>query len=173
MSTTYCPAIAPDATLDSGAGFSPESNIVYGFVTMQTDGSLFSLTQLTQTARLMNYCITQLSRLEDDWDSSDALAPTPPIVNAMSDFVRLLDRRLFDAGTDWQKPTCFATPTGGIELFWRGTQFHLSALVEPEEGDTVIVLYGDGVTRSKLLRLSAEEAAGYVMNRLCDREAGR
>ena len=112
--------------------------------------------------------LSELARLEDDWDGEDALAPSSDTINSMKLFVNYLDRCLYYAGTPPTTPDCFATPTGGVELSWRGNQFFLSALVETDTPGRIIVLDGDGITRSHYYEWECPDAARYIAKRLSD-----
>jgi len=124
---------------------------------------------LSPTLRLVDDLVTRLSALEDDWDGDEAVAPTSYVVNNMRLLVNHLDRAAHHQKIDVDEPHCFATPTGGIELFWRSQKFFLSLLIEPSLPGRVIVIDGDGVTPSETQRMSCADAATYAVRRLCKR----
>ncbi len=172
MSTTYN-FTHNECLYDYRSGFSAESKQLrqeQERVWKEEGGSLTLVhtRHLSPDMQSVNECITELSRLEDDWDGDDALAPTMPVISNMRLLVSHLDRCLYNARVQWQIPDCFATPTGGVELYWRKTGFHLSLLVEPEAPGETIVLDGDGVHLSVERRFDCVGAASYATSRLCD-----
>ncbi len=176
MSTTYDFTVGQE--LDYRTGFSPESKEAARLLhTVQANTSGLSTPilshPLSPEMNRINECITKLAKLEDDWDSNDALAPTAGVVHNTRILVNHLDRAFYYAGVNWHKPHCFATPTGGIELFWQSENLYLSLLVEPEFPGQVIVLDGNGIQPSQERHLDCVTASSYATGRLCTSEVGR
>ena len=113
---------------------------------------------LTATARQQ---VGEMRHLAPDWDGQDALPPDPRTLQIAEALLLAIGQETLDRQSGWMNPDAFPTPAGAVYLHWDAPFLKFSLIITPQS-DTLTLLVGTGVGRSKRTVLSYQAAPSAV-----------